>query len=143
MTRPLGQLLADREGAVAVEFSLLGPMMITLMMGVIQIGISMMSYNSLRSVASEAARYTVVNYQTNNKVTTTQISSVTRAIATTGAYSLDNSRLTVTVNTATTQRVLGATEITLRLDYRVPTLLSLIGVGDFPMTYTRPIFVLT
>lgn len=137
----LKQILRDERGAVAVEFSLLGPLMITLMLGVVQIGMAMMSYNSLRSVANEAARYTVVNYQNANKMTTTQVGSVTRALATTGAYNLQSSRLTVTVTTPTTQRVTGAKEMSLKLDYNVPTILALIGVGDIPMTYTRPIFV--
>lgn len=141
--RPLSRLMRDCEGAAAVEFSLLGPMMITMMLAVLQIGMAMMSYNTLRSVASDAARYTVINYQTNNKVTESQIGSVTRAIATTGAYNLDGSRLNITVvKDMTNQRVVGAAEFSLTIAYRVPTLLSIVGLSDIPMTYSRPIFVL-
>ena len=59
--RLLALLKCDRSGAATVEFGLLGPLVITMMLGVLQMGVAMWSYNSLRSVASETARYAVTN----------------------------------------------------------------------------------
>jgi hypothetical protein len=47
------------------------------------------------------------------------------------------------VSLAGTQRVPGATEYTMQLQYNVPTFLGFIGVGEIPLTFTRPIFVVT
>lgn len=141
MRQRLSTLLQDRQGAVAVEFALVGPMIITLMLGVLQIGMALWSYNSMRSIASDLARYAVVNYQGNNKLTATQIQTFGRAMAVSTPYGLSASQLDLTVVTASSQRVSNATELTLTINYTVPTLLSIAGVGNIPMTYSRPIFL--
>lgn len=135
-------LRRDKGGAATVEFGLLGPAMITMMLGVMQIGTAMWSYNSLRSIASETSRYAVVNYQASNKISNSSISSYATAIATASPYGLTGSSLTVTVSTTSTSRIAGTTEMTLTLNYSVPTLLSIIGFGDIPISYSRPIFLL-
>lgn len=142
MTALLAKVLRDERGATAVEFALLGPVMITLMLAVLQVGIALWSYNSMRSIASDIARYAVVNYQGNNKLTTTQIQTYARSTAISTPYGLTDANLSITVVTATTQRVSNATEMTMTINYSVPTIASIIGIGDIPMTYSRPIFVL-
>lgn len=137
----LRSIRADEGGATTVEFALIGPMMIAAMLGVLQVGMAMWSYNTLRSVAHDAARYAVVNYQTANQLTTSQISDYARSVATNPPYGLQDSNLTVTAVTAATQRVSGATEVTLTISYTVPTVLSLVGMNDIPMSYSRPIFL--
>jgi hypothetical protein len=47
----------------------------------------------------------------------------------------------VACTNAATQRVSGATEMTLTLTYNIPTFLSIVGIGEIPLTFTRPIFV--
>ena len=137
----LRSLKRDESGVTAVEFSLLGPVMIASMLGVLQIGTAMWSYNSMRSIAHDIARFAVVNYQTSNRLTNSQIADATRSIATHSPYGLYDDNLTVTVVDATTQRVTGATELTLTISYSVPTVLSLVGLGDIPMSYSRPVFL--
>jgi len=135
------KLWRDASGVTAVEFSLLGPVMITAMLGVLQIGTAMWSYNSMRSVAHDAARFAVVNYQTGNRLTESQVADYVRSVATNSPYGLDNNNLTITVAAAGTQRVTGATELTMTISYAVPTVLSLIGLNDIPMSYSRPVFL--
>lgn len=136
------QIRRNSDGAATVEFALLGPIMITMMMAVLQFGMAMWSYNSLRGVASDVARYAVINYQTNNKLTTSQLRDYTEAVATQAPYGMMLENLTITVDQATTQRVSGATELTLTVNYNFPTLLSVVGVGSIPMSFSRPIFLL-
>lgn len=131
------------DGAALVEFAILAPAILSLMFGVFQVGIGMQNYNALRAVAADTARYTVVNYQTSNKLSHSQLSNYARSIATTSPYGLLNDRFNASVIAAPTQRVVGATEMTLTVTYRVPTMLSAIGVGDIPLSFSRPIFVVT
>ncbi len=136
------RLKRDCGGSATIEFGMLGPIVITLMLGVLQMGVAMWSYNSLRSVASETARYAVTNYQAANKISASSISSQATLIATNSPYGLTSANLTITVTTAATQRVSGATEMTLTMNYTVPTMASLVGLESIPLTYSRPIFLL-
>lgn len=139
----VSRLKRDTGGATTVEFALLGPVMITMMLGVLQTGIAMWSYNSLRAIASDTARYAVVNYQANSKLQNSQIQNFGRTTAITTPYGLTDANLTITVENAATQRVSSAKELTLSISYSAPTVLGVIGVGNIPMSYSRPIFLIS
>jgi Flp pilus assembly protein TadG len=143
MTGLFERLFRDAEGSVIVEFALVGPVLIAMMLGILQLGIGMQNYNALRGISSDVARYAVINYQTKNKLTVAQLETYANGIATRAPYGLVNQNFESDVTVAATQRVTGATEFTLELTYRVPTLLGFIGLGDIPLTYSRPIFVVT
>lgn len=135
-------MVRDCGGSVAIEFAILGPAVIAMMLGVVQFGRGMQAYNSMRSVAAETARYATVEYQNANSVTNTAIQTQARAIAVSNRYKLQTSRLGVTVTTPATQRVVGAGERTVSLTYSVPTVLRIINLPDVSVSYSRPIFVL-
>ena len=139
----VSRLKRESSGAATVEFALLGPIVITMMLGVLQMGVAMWSYNSLRSVASDTARYAVTNYQAVNKISASSISAQATAIATNTPYGLTADNLSITVTTAATQRVSGATEMTLTMTYDVPTMASIVGLGSIRLNYSRPIFLLS
>lgn len=141
--RSLSQLRRDRTGAVMIEFAILAPAILTLMFGVFQVGIGMQNYNALRSVAAETARYSVVNYQTANKLSTSQLSNYARSIASAPPFGLLSDRFDADIVQAPAQRVTGASELTMTVTYRVPTVLGLIGIDDIPISFSRPIFVVT
>lgn len=139
----LRRFVADRNGSVVIEFALLGPVMIGMLFGVLQIGLGMQSYNALRGISSDVARYAAVNYQTANRLTNAQLQTYGRAVATTSPYNLRSSEVTVTVVNAAAQRVAGATEKTFTVTYVVPSFLEVINVSSPTITFSRPIFVKT
>jgi Flp pilus assembly protein TadG len=143
MRRLLKQLLRQRDGSVIVEFALVGPVLIGMLFGVLQIGVGMQSYNALRGISGDVGRYAVINYQTSNRLSTSQLQDYANGVATGAPYGLVRSRFLATISTATTQRVAGATEYTVTLVYNVPTMLSIIGINEIPITYTRPVFVVS
>jgi Flp pilus assembly protein TadG len=57
MTRRLLTLARDRAAATAVEFALVAPVLLVLMMGMAQFGITMNSYVMLTEAAADGARY--------------------------------------------------------------------------------------
>lgn len=138
----LGSLIRDRGGSVAIEFAILGPTVIAMMLGVVQFGIGMQAYNSMRSVAAETARYATVQYQKSNSISNTALETQARAIATGNRYRLQTGDFTVTVTTPTTQRVTGAGERTISMTYSVKSILQIQAFPAIPLTYSRPIFVL-
>ena len=131
----------DSSGSVAIEFAILAPVLITMLFGVLQVGLGMQNYNALRSVAAEAARNAVVERQKGVAHAAADVRTKAIAVATASPYSLKSSRLTVTCTNATTQRVTGATEMTLTISYNVPSFLSIMGMGEIPITFSRPVFV--
>lgn len=143
MRRYLARIRQDQRGAAAIEFALIAPLLIGMMLGVLQIGIAMQNYNALRSISADVARYAVVNYQTNTRLTTSQLQDYAYSVGTTTPYGLQRSNLVSSVGLATTQRVSGATEYTITLNYDVPSILTVIGVGEIPLSYSRPVFVVT
>ena len=64
---------ANQTASAAVEFALIGPLFLTMFMGVMQVGIGMQNYNALRSISADTARYAVVNYQRSNLLTPIQL----------------------------------------------------------------------
>jgi Flp pilus assembly protein TadG len=138
----LKTLARNRSGNVAIEFAILGPAVMAMMFGVVEVGRGMQAYNSLRSIAAETARYATVEYQKSNTLTNTALQSQARAIAVANRYRLATGRLTVTVTTPATQRVTGVGERTLALSYNFPTTLKIYKFTDITVTYTRPIFIM-
>lgn len=116
-------ILRDDSGATIIEFALLGPIVLGLMIGVIQIGLAMQSYNAIRSVTAETARFALVQYQQGNEPTNAQIRAQALGIADGPPYLLDPNDLVISVNDATVQRVNGAKELTVSVAYQTPTVL--------------------
>ena len=60
MTRRLRRLCEDCSGTSAMEFALVAPAFIIMMLGVMQVGLWMHGYNGLRAVAAETSRHVTV-----------------------------------------------------------------------------------
>lgn len=140
---PVSQIAADARGGVALEFALVGPALIAMLMGVLQVGIGMQNYNALRNVSAEVARYAMVQYATDNVLTNGQLNAYAYNIAESSPYLLKNDRLVAHVTDAATQRVNGATEKTLTMEYRIPSLLEPFGLKGPSIAYSRPLFLTT
>ena len=136
------RLRADRSGSVAVEFALLGAAFLTMLLGVLQVGIGLQNYNAIRSASADVARYTMVQYETGNKLNMTQIRNYALSAGQNAPYLLDFARLDATVDTADVQRVDGATELTLEMTYTVPIIIGFLGIDEPRIVYQRPIFLL-
>lgn len=139
-TRKFSSLRHDLRGSVAVEFALIGPAFLAMFFGVIQIGSGMQSYNALRGISAEVARYAVVSRQTGAQMNINTLQNYATTKATRAPYGLQSSRFVATVSQPAT-RVTGATEYSIRLTYNVPTFLGFIGVDSIPLTYTQAVFV--
>lgn len=130
------------EGSVVVEFGMLGGLFIGLLVGVFQVGVAMQNYNALRNVSSDVARYALVQYQTGNDLSNGQLRDWATTRATNAPYLLNGDNITITVTDAATQRVTDAKELSMTINYRIPTLMDLLGWESPTMTYTRALFVM-
>ena len=140
MIRTLKLLKTDRTGSTVIEFAILAPAIVTLFLGILQVGIWMQGYNALRSVAAEAGRYTAVQYQKSNKISNIAMATWARNRAING-YLFKDAKISTNVSDAANQQIVGVTEKTLTLTYSYESYLQIIGVGDKSVSYSRPIFV--
>nr|WP_166175653.1 TadE/TadG family type IV pilus assembly protein [Altererythrobacter segetis] len=141
MLRFIRRLKQDRRGAAIVEFAILAPTLFAMIFGVVQVGIQMWCYNSLRSIAADAGRYTMVEYQKQNEITTDQIASKALAIAVNAPYEFDTNRLTYPDVQNPASDIAGMTKFTITMVYDPISVLDFIGVSAPTLTITRPIYV--
>lgn len=135
------RLAGNTQGSAAVEFGLIAPVFLTMLLGVFQVGIWLQSYNAMRGAVTVASRKVAVEFQTDNELTNAQISNLGLAVATTSPYMLKPSRIEVNVDEPTSQTFAGARELTMTLTYQLPTFLDFAGVPGPSLTYSRAMFV--
>lgn len=138
--RALRILARARSGSAAVEFALLGPMFVLMMFAVFQFSITMQNYSALGSAAADVQRKIIVENQSGNTLTTSQMRDTAIGTATLPPYLLRASALTVTVEQAGTQRVTGTMEYTMTMSYQTPLVVWPTTL-DFTINYTRAIFL--
>ena len=134
------RLRPDPSGSVIVEFAILAPVVITLLLGVLQVGTWMHSYNALRSVAAETGRYTAVQYQRANYISNIAMATWARDRGI-DSYMFDDADISTDVSDAPNQQITGVTEKTLTLTYTYRSFMSIVGIRDQTVTFSRPIFV--
>ena len=71
MRRLLQALRADRRGAAAIEFAIVGPLLFTLLLGIVEMGRMFYVRESLEYAIEQAARYYMVNPSATQDAVTT------------------------------------------------------------------------
>jgi len=142
VNRPAARLARDEQGSAAIEFGLVAPAFLTLLLGIFQMGIWMQSYNAMRNAVTETARSVAVEYQTGNKLSDTQIEATGLAVATTSPYLLESDSIEVGVSNPILQTFVGARELELTLNYQMPTFLDFAGIEGPQIAYSRTVFVI-
>ena len=136
----LRKLRRNSTGAAIIEFGILAPAIVTLFLGILQVGMWMQSYNALRSVAADAGRYTAVQYQKANYISNIDMATWARDRAI-DHYLFKSADVSADVTDATNQQITGVTEKTLTVTYKFASVMSIIGIADQTVSYARPIFV--
>lgn len=137
----LSRLSTDKRGSALVEFALLAPIVFGMFFGIIQLGISMQAQNSLRGIASDTARWAVVEYMKQNEVNDDAIKAKAVAIATSTPYSLKNT-VRVTITPVATPRIHGTFEKKIKIDYTPPNVMPFFNFTSQQQSFERPIFLL-
>lgn len=138
----LNRMLRDENGAAIIEFALLGPALIVMLLGVLQVGLGLQGYNAMRNLSADVSRYAMVQYQTGNQVSNSQIRTWARNHAQGAPYLMDPDRLGVVIEDAGTQRVVGARELNITVSYRITSVLEFIDIEGPRLDFERPIFLL-
>ena len=147
MSRALRHLRRDASGSTIIEFAILAPAILTLFLGVVQVGLWMQSYNALRSIAAETGRHVAVCYQIGSFVDNCANMNQNIKMATWARDRAINNFLfaeadvSTDVSDAAHQQMNGVSEKTLTITANYRSILQIIGIGDQAVTFSRPIFV--
>lgn len=136
----LGAIRRDQHGGVLVEFALLAPVIITLLFGVVQVGLHMQNFNAIRNLAADGARFAVVEYQQGNELSTTAIQAEIESRGFGPRYNLNSNRLTVLVTEPAT-RIAGLREMNILITYDLPDYLAFVDTESLELEYDRPVFL--
>ncbi|MBX7457405.1 pilus assembly protein [Qipengyuania sp. 1NDH17] len=135
------RLAGNEQGSTIVEFAILAPVFFGIFFGLIQIGISMQAYNSIRGVASDTARWAVVEYMNQREPTDSDIQDKGIAIAQAAPYMLNDS-IDVVVTPVATTRIHGTHERTMTITYTPPDVLPFFDFVSKEQKFERPIFMI-
>lgn len=130
----------DESGAAVIEFAILAPLVIAMLLGVLATGIQMQGYNALRAIAYDVNRYTIIEYQKANQLDKQQIAEVAVSIARNSPYDLAGDRLDAVVTEETTG-VTGAKRFVLSLSYTPPSIVTVFDIHPPTITQTESIIV--
>lgn len=134
-------LLRDERGSMVVEFGLLAPVFLMMVFGMLQVAFYMQNYNAVQSLASDGARFVMIEYQKNNPLTNDQIREVLLARATGAQYLLDTDRVQISVDRSGASRVTGATEIDLTVSYTLGNFIPGVQLPLSVISYSRSVWV--
>lgn len=134
------RLRRDVTAAAMIEFAMLAPLLIAMVLGVFQIGLHANNYSSVRSVLSDAGRYAAVEYQRENGLTLDELRAAIYSRATAPPYNLAGNRLDVQV-TELTSEIGDARKFDIALAYAPPNFLGMIGIDQLTIAYSRPVYV--
>ena len=137
----LCRLPSHAEGSTAVEFALIGPAMILVLLAVVQIGLQIQNYNAVRNLAADGSRFAAVEYQKGTRSPTSAIETWIRTKAVSGVYNLDTDRLGVTVTQDASSRLTGLVEMDIAISYSAPEYLWSVAGTALTISYTRSVFV--
>ena len=141
LAKRLRTLGRDGQGSTAVEFALIGPAMILVLLAVAQIGLQIQNYNAVRNLAVDGARFATVEYQKGTRSTGSAIETWMRTKAISGAYNLDTDRLEVTVTPDPSPRLAGLVEMDIAISYAAPEYLWSVAGKTLTISYNRSVFL--
>ncbi len=139
-TTILGKIRSDRRGAALVEFAIISPLLIAMLLGVVQVGLWIQAYNAVRNLVNDTTRFATVEYQRGNKISDEAIENRAAQIAVSGKYNLD-AGLVIPKVTVKTAQVNGIKQRRLVISYQAPEFMPLASVVSPNISYGRDIYL--
>ncbi len=137
----LCRIRRDQSGSAVIEFGLIGPAMLVMIFGVLQVGIGMQAYNAMRSAAADVSRYAAVQSQKSAVQTALTLDTYAETVIDSRKYGGAGGTTSATVVEIATPRVPGTREFTLRYSYSLGNVIGLSDLDGMNVTFTSPIFI--
>jgi len=137
------RFLDDSRGSSVVEFALVCPVLITFILGALEVGTALRANAGLRDLAGWAGRQAVIARQQNPSaaLVKTTVENDIRNRAASGRYNITATGLTVEATVAQHATVPGVDRVTIRLDYNHPVSIPFVTVKQIPISVVKTYFV--
>lgn len=126
----------NERGSTVVEFALVVPALMLLLLGVMQFGIMLHANGGVRELMGWSGRRAIILYQNPTKPDDSVLKNEIAAAVGAGSYGLVASRLTTDVTVAS-NNVLGYRSVTITLRYSLPLSLPLMRKITVKLDQTR------
>jgi Flp pilus assembly protein TadG len=127
MRRRVETILGASSGSAAIEFAIIAPVLLTLIMGILQLGILFYANAGLHQAVEAGARYATIYPRPND-------SQITALVLKSG-YGMQGDRIErPTVKRGT---VSGTTYVDIRMGYSVPLNFIFFDLGPVKLEHTR------
>ncbi|MXO74081.1 hypothetical protein GRI40_02450 [Altererythrobacter aerius] len=133
-------LIRDRSGASLVEFAMIFPVLISMLLGAVQTGFWMQNYNAVRNITNDVARFAMVEYQRGNKITNDSIATKADTLAAGAKYQLGAGTFVPKVTDKPTQ-VDGVRQLRLDIAYTPPEFMPFVDPAILTIRYGRDIYL--
>jgi Flp pilus assembly protein TadG len=128
--RPFRRLLADRRGATMLEFALVVPVLLAMLLGIVMLGMVFLAQAGLRSAVEDAARYATIWPRPSQTAIEARIAA--------RRFGMDPANIvapTITFNTSSSPNY-----VTISMGYNL-TINYLLGSKTISLTETRRAYV--
>lgn len=131
-------IIRNSKASTAIEFALVSPVLLMLVLGGFQVAEAMQAKAALREAVGAAGRAAMVSYQVTSDgvMTETQVSDFVRTIATNPGHRLKTARLTVS-STIASNATLNAKQITVSASYAYPIDLPFLAARTLTLQQNR------
>jgi Flp pilus assembly protein TadG len=136
---PFARLWRDRRGISALEFGLISPVFLFMIIGIGQMGILFEAQAGLRHAVAEGARYATIYVPNSTGVATRPTNAQIIAKVTSSKYGLNASYITGPTITSGTSN--GATYLDITMSYAVPLDFVFYHPPAVTLTETRRAYV--
>lgn len=133
----------DTRGSVLVEFALLAPAFIMLLIGVLQVGVYVQNYNAIRTLAADVSRFAMIEYQNGRERTAEWIEQEAYAtLASRSGANFAASRLDIDVDMVDdpNRSIAGMTEMEVKISYDSPDFLPFLD-SVVSMSHSERVFL--
>lgn len=139
----LRRLVRDQRGSALIEFALVSPMVILLIMAALQFGLSLRANAGLRDLAGWAGREAVVSYQLTSDpvIGPEQLRTMITQRAQHPRYNLTDGTLNVTVTSVADTTLLTVNRVRIRISYGYPMSIPLLPRMTVPLSVDRTFYV--
>ena len=137
-------LISNERGSAVIEFALVSPLVILLILGALQLGMVLRANAGLRELAGWGGRRAVISYQIvsdNDTIGAATLKSLIQNEAKSRKYNLEGGTLTVTVTNQADTALLTVNRMRLQLTYNYPLSLPFISTKSIPLSADRTFYV--
>lgn len=139
------QLIRDQRGSALIEFALVSPMVVMLILAALEFGMALRANAGLRELAGEAGRDALISYQIvgdeDGFMGSEELADDIRDKAATAKYNLNNGTLGVDVEVTDNTSLLTVQEVHVTLTYDYPISLPFIRGQTINLAVDRTFFV--